>query len=142
MISPQFFSTLSLNQTITTLMLTNGTLVKQFIPSFCQLILTNQSIVALDISDNYLEPSQDLDQAFKQNKSIKILNISENQFNQDIFDALLSSDTVQYLLVDINRLAFHQHRYFSESKSLIQTFLIGATTNMKPFHFNPSILSD
>ncbi|EGG24338.1 HAM group protein [Cavenderia fasciculata] len=110
-ISPMFFSTLSLNQSITTLMLTCGTLVKEYIPSFCELLLTNQTIKALDISGNHLSPSTELNNAFKQNKSIK----------QDIFDSLLESDTVQYLLIDYKMAnEYHQHQYFNQSKSLIK----------------------
>ncbi|EGG24339.1 hypothetical protein DFA_06489 [Cavenderia fasciculata] len=121
-ISPLFFDSLSLNHSITILKLTNGTLEKEYIPSFCQLIMTNQTIKALDISGNRLAPSTDLNQAFQQNKSIQILNIANNQFKKDIFDSLLESDSVQYLMIDYYLSDYKQHRYFIESKSLINCF--------------------
>ncbi|EGG24341.1 hypothetical protein DFA_06491 [Cavenderia fasciculata] len=124
-LSPQFFSALSLNHTITTLMLTNTTLFQEFIPPLCQLLLTNQTIKALDISGNLLAPSTELNQAFKQNKSIQVLNISGNKFNQDVLDSLLESDSIQYLVIDKTFAAQHQHQhqYFSQSKSLIKCFI-------------------
>ncbi|EGG18021.1 hypothetical protein DFA_06687 [Cavenderia fasciculata] len=141
-ISPQFFNTLCHNQHITTLILTDGTLVKEYIPSFSQLLITNHTIKALDISQNYLEHSAELDKAFKQNQLIKVLNIAENEFTSDIFDSFLESDTIEYLIID-ETLAknHHQHRYFNQSKSLIKRFCVGAFDD-KPlrFYFKPSLL--
>ncbi|EGG24260.1 metallophosphoesterase domain-containing protein [Cavenderia fasciculata] len=71
-ISPQFFSSLSLNHSITTLILTDGTLKQEHIPSFCQLLVDNQTIKSLDIHWNNLEPSEELDEAIKHNNSIKV----------------------------------------------------------------------
>ncbi|EGG24342.1 hypothetical protein DFA_06492 [Cavenderia fasciculata] len=141
-ISPLFFSTLCHNQSITTLMLINGTLDQEYIPSFCQLLLTNQTIKSLDISGNHLAPSTKLNKALKQNKSIKVLNIADNKFNQDIFDSLLESDTIQYLVIDeqLSNQRFYQHHpYFNQSKSLIKCFILRVALN---FIFNSSILLD
>ncbi|EGG24343.1 hypothetical protein DFA_06493 [Cavenderia fasciculata] len=125
-ISPQFFDTLSQhNQSITTLMLTEGTLLQEYITPLSKLIMTNQTIKELDISWNYLKLIDELEQAFKQNKSIRVLNIAKNLFHLDLLDALLESDSIQYLLIDQTMAQHnHKHRYFKQSKSLIQCFTI------------------
>ncbi|EGG17703.1 hypothetical protein DFA_08699 [Cavenderia fasciculata] len=124
-ISPSFFSTLCPNKIITTLMLIDGTLNKEYIPSFCQLLKTNKTIKALNISGNLLKPCKELNQAFKQNKSIQVLNIAGNRFSSDLFNALLESDTIQYLIIDKTMAEFYSiHRYFKQSKSLIKCFVL------------------
>ncbi|EGG24269.1 hypothetical protein DFA_06419 [Cavenderia fasciculata] len=126
-ISPLFFSTLCLNQSITTLILNNGTLVQEYIPLLCKLLMTTKTIKSLDISWNYFQPSSELVMAFKQNKSIKVLNIANNRFSTEIFDSLLESTTLQYLIIDgpLSQI-YYQHLYFKpHSKSSIKCFVTG-----------------
>ncbi|EGG14357.1 hypothetical protein DFA_12128 [Cavenderia fasciculata] len=148
-ISPLFFTTLVNNQTITTLMLTNGTLRQEYIPSFSQLILSNCTIKRVGIKNNHLESIQDLEMAFKQNKSIKVLDVSRNHFGNYFFASLLESDTIQYLVIDetMNKL---NNRYFKQSKSLIQFYIDSDPTHLnlffpslfkpKDLYYTPSLL--
>ncbi|EGG24259.1 hypothetical protein DFA_06409 [Cavenderia fasciculata] len=141
-ISLLFFSNLTFNQTITTLMLTDGTLAQQYVPTFSLFLMVNQTITSIDISKNQLQPSFELDTALKQNKTIKILNIGGNKFTSFIFDALLEGDSIKYLLID-QPLSnyYHQHRYFIQSKSLLKCFTVGPINyKLRNFYFDSPII--
>ncbi|EGG24256.1 hypothetical protein DFA_06406 [Cavenderia fasciculata] len=142
-ISPVFFSFICHNQTITTLILIDGTLIEEYIPSFSLLLVTNQTITALDINNNQLQPSTELNTTLKQNKSIKVLNIADNYFTFDLFDSLLESDSIEYLIIDQELSKdYHQHRYFNQSKSMIECFCIEAGNKPFDFYFNRHLLLD
>ncbi|EGG17781.1 hypothetical protein DFA_08781 [Cavenderia fasciculata] len=125
-ISPQFFASLSYNRTITTLVLTQKTIHPLYVPEFSTMIAISTTIKTLSIADKYLEWCDQLQYAFQQNKSIKVLDVSGNSFDKigtsHLFDALLHSDTVHYLVVDGSwerpYFKYNQHRYFQQSKSL------------------------
>ncbi|EGG24340.1 hypothetical protein DFA_06490 [Cavenderia fasciculata] len=126
-ISPLFFSALCHNQSITTLILANGTLDEEYMPSFCQLLKTNKTILALDISGNRFKKSEQFMMAFQENESIQVLNIAGTfkDLNRYLFDSVWLRDTVlRYLVID-KKLALHfdQHKYFSQSESLIKCFV-------------------
>ncbi|EGG22921.1 hypothetical protein DFA_05051 [Cavenderia fasciculata] len=101
-ISSQMFDVLCHNQYITTLMLTEGTLTESFLPSFSNMVSINTTIKTLSISGNLLKSTQDLSVALKTNKSITVLDITQNEFENsaaELYDALLVNDKIEYLVV-------------------------------------------
>ncbi|EGG18346.1 hypothetical protein DFA_03840 [Cavenderia fasciculata] len=116
-----FYTNLCHNQTITKLMLTHGTIQQSHLAEFSLVLSSNTNIVHLDINSNYLQSTKELVNAFKTNKSIRVLNIMNNQFTNNasaiISEALLESDTVQYLFLDRDWINPNQ-KYFKQSKSL------------------------
>ncbi|EGG22946.1 hypothetical protein DFA_05076 [Cavenderia fasciculata] len=112
-------------QNITKLLLTNGTVTNEMVLSLSHLIATTSTITVLSINGNELNLNNELVQAFKQNKTITVLDIGGNfSLGNDaltLFSALLYSDTVQYLFLD-NGFQYVKHPYFTQSKSLKERF--------------------
>ncbi|EGG22917.1 hypothetical protein DFA_05047 [Cavenderia fasciculata] len=97
------------NCRITKLLLNNGTVTNEMVPSLANLIATNTTITVLSIRGNKLRQlNNELAEAFKQNKTITVLDIGYNFCNDyqeasSFFNALLCSDTVQYFFLNINQ---------------------------------------
>ncbi|EGG22914.1 hypothetical protein DFA_05044 [Cavenderia fasciculata] len=104
--SVNFWNTLCHVNGITKLLLTNGTVTDDMIPYLANLVSTNTTITVLSIRGNELDFNNELEQAFKQNKTITVLDIGRNFCQDDdnhfdepssFFNALLYSDTILVL---------------------------------------------
>ncbi|EGG21680.1 hypothetical protein DFA_01566 [Cavenderia fasciculata] len=125
-ICSRFFDEMQHNQTITTLVLTEETIHRSYVPSFCKMIANTKTIKTLSIRDNHLEWCDEFEHAFQQNKSIKVLDVSGNRFGYNdatqLYNSLLQSDTVQYLVLDHSKPPIDQSDYVRQSKSLKDYF--------------------
>ncbi|EGG22916.1 hypothetical protein DFA_05046 [Cavenderia fasciculata] len=135
-------------QSITKLLLTHETVTNEMVPSLANLLSTNTTITVLSIRGNELSWSNDLAEAFKQNKTITVLDIGKN-FCKDYDDvddtysflnALLYSDTVQYLFLHSqsqDRLEIIKGSpYYIQSKSLKEFNLDFISVNDSPYFNN------
>ncbi|EGG15336.1 hypothetical protein DFA_10170 [Cavenderia fasciculata] len=138
-ISSQLFDDLCHNRYITTLILTESTLEYSLMPSFSNMLSINNTIKTLSIAANRIGSTgcKDLAMAFKANKSITVLDITENEFENDVIDELFTSllvnDTVEYLVLD-QKNCTPDHPYFTLSKSLKQYFYMN--THYSPPNFS------
>ncbi|EGG18696.1 hypothetical protein DFA_04192 [Cavenderia fasciculata] len=145
--SSNLWSTLCDNNNITKLILAHGTVTNAMVPLLANLIATNTTITVLSIRGNELLTTEELEDAFVENKTITVLDIGLNfckeQDEYYFFDALLSSDTVQYLFLDKKfrkyKPCFETIPYFTQSKSLIEFILDKRGLFDSPYFNNSSL---
>ncbi|EGG22948.1 hypothetical protein DFA_05078 [Cavenderia fasciculata] len=139
---------------ITKLLLTDGTVTFDMVSSLSRLIATTTTITVLSIRDNNLYLSTDLAEAFKKSKTITVLDVGgnfcwrnagdDNDQRATLFNALMCSDTVQYLFLDrflTNKIQSSNYNYFSHSKSLKEYSIIENLHDFELF-FNNSLFKE
>ncbi|EGG16729.1 hypothetical protein DFA_07707 [Cavenderia fasciculata] len=100
MMTPKLWDTFSHCKSITKLLLEDS-LFDEMVPYLSNLISTNSTITVLSINGNYLKWSIELEQAFKSNQTITMLDVGYNQFHKDAYSFLSSliDTNIQYLFL-------------------------------------------